>query len=215
VVNSLAAKFKSRFPDEGVLLEQVSNRITVIANDLLNQTRDTKITSTSTIIENQPFPNSTATGVSIKSSCNNMVEEARASLDNTQIKIHFYSENISDKSFLCNTPDLERIVSNILNNSIESISGAGFISVTLNEVDRYLQIEIRDSGVGMSSQLIANIYSSPTSTKINGNGIGLHSAIKSIDDWNGNLKISSTEKKGTTITISLIESPPTPKSHLA
>lgn len=101
--------------------------------------------------------------------------------------------------------EFKRILSNLINNSYEAIiNNQGLISINLDKDDRYLLIEIRDTGIGMPPELIDKILNAESSTgKANGNGIGLYSAKNMIEVWRGHLKIFSDFGKGTTIRITL------------
>lgn len=69
---------------------------------------------------------------------------------------------------------------------------------------RIIQIEVTDSGLGMSQGLIEHVFDPFFSTKAgNGNGLGLTIAQGIIKEHKGCMKLSSIPDKGTTATIKL------------
>ncbi len=97
-----------------------------------------------------------------------------------------------------------RIVSNILNNSIDAIDDAGNINITISAQNNDLFIEIDDNGSGIPEEVLPSLMNKGTSFgKTNGNGLGLFYAKKLIEDLQGSILINSTEGTGTTVTIKL------------
>jgi signal transduction histidine kinase len=103
----------------------------------------------------------------------------------------------------------QRIVSNILNNAIESlVSESGKVKVTINAVGGEGAIIFSDTGCGISEENMKTIGNRGASFgKKQGSGLGLSHAMENISNWNGRLEISSTVNLGTSITIFLPLSP--------
>ena len=100
---------------------------------------------------------------------------------------------------------LLRVISNLINNSIEAIDANGIIQVILSKEDEFAKIEIIDNGKGIPEDIIQSIgqrgFSFGKKGSKSGSGLGIFSAIETIDSFGGTLKISSKENQGTSITL--------------
>ncbi|AZZ37831.1 hypothetical protein CIK05_13810 [Bdellovibrio sp. qaytius] len=104
--------------------------------------------------------------------------------------------------------DLERIISNILDNSIFALKNvtAPKISIAIVDASNFIRIDIADNGTGIPDQVLKVVGNERITTKADtnqGNGIGLLHAKRVIERLNGKFEISSQENIGTTIRISL------------
>jgi signal transduction histidine kinase len=132
--------------------------------------------------------------------------------------INFEFENFlqDDFSFYFSRIELERLFSNLLNNSIEaiqeklstddSIKSDPKIQVTLLISDTDLVIRIFDTGKGIEKEKLNFIFEKGISYKIenqNNNGLGLYHAKKMIDAANGKIKIFSEVNQFTTVEIEI------------
>jgi signal transduction histidine kinase len=99
---------------------------------------------------------------------------------------------------------LERMLSNIINNAYESYSNtlkSKRIEISANLSYDSIYLRIQDFGCGIPLKNINKILNNEISTKHEGNGIGLPSAIKYLNSIGGNLKIMSSENNGTCVEI--------------
>jgi signal transduction histidine kinase len=108
--------------------------------------------------------------------------------------------------------DLARVrfvqaLSNVLYNAVEAyagMTGRRPIIVDVTASDAAISLRIRDFGVGMSPQVLADARSLFSSNKINGTGVGLPLSIKIIEsEHDGRIEIESAEHKGTVVTLAL------------
>lgn len=108
-------------------------------------------------------------------------------------------------SALCVQNDLKRIISNMLNNSIEAnCNGNPKIQIALSSEESHLVLVFKDNGSGISAPLLKLIGKKAITTKKEGNGIGLISAIETIRSWGGEFEIvESSESEGTIIKVKL------------
>jgi len=104
---------------------------------------------------------------------------------------------------------LKRAFCNIIKNSIEAMeTGTKELKVTSRLTGDILEIQISDSGVGISQDKIKNIFDPLVTSKIYGPGLGLTFALKIIQYYKGTIDVKSEPGKGTTFTISLpVKSP--------
>ncbi len=87
-------------------------------------------------------------------------------------------------------------------------TGTKELKVTSRLTGDILEIQITDSGVGISQDKIKNIFDPLVTSKIYGPGLGLTFALKIIQYYKGTIDVKSEPGKGTTFTISLpVKSP--------
>jgi signal transduction histidine kinase len=122
---------------------------------------------------------------------------------NYKFKICFEREA---KEAICNVQktELKRLLSNILNNSLDAINEDGFIKIKCSIKEKTLNLSIIDNGHGISKEYINHITDLGWShRKASGQGLGLFHAKKTIEKWNGNLKINSVFNLGTKVHLTL------------
>src|SRR6185312_14119026 len=118
---------------------------------------------------------------------------------------------IEDNIFIQADPlSINRIINNLLENSIKFSNRHSIIEVTLKREGDTFQFSVKDSGSGIPVDVQAKVfepYYQITNPKNNtqGMGLGLPIVKKIIDDLNGNIKIISNPKvaSGTEMLISL------------
>lgn len=99
--------------------------------------------------------------------------------------------------------DFERVISNLVNNSAEAITGAGNIVLSLSSDRSFATITIRDDGGGLPPEVLPRLFErGATFGKLNGKGLGLYFAKQTILTFGGDISISS-QTKGAMVTITL------------
>ena len=106
------------------------------------------------------------------------------------------------------TIDFHQIMTNVINNAIESMPGGGTLVVrsAFQPKTKMVLIEVKDDGIGISKDVLNHIYEPFFTTKQRGvnknSGLGLtivHALIKSC---HGIMNVSSDLRKGTTVRMS-------------
>ncbi len=127
-----------------------------------------------------------------------------------KISINFISKN--EKLDACFDRDkLQKIISNLVSNAIKFNKENGFVNITLSEKRSkgisYLQIEVEDNGMGMSSEFQKNIfdrfYKSQGISTVEGTGIGLALVKELVELHYGEIDLKSAEGKGTRFKITI------------
>jgi signal transduction histidine kinase len=127
---------------------------------------------------------------------------------NTKRKIHFV-KNSSESYSNINPSKLERVIDNLISNSIKFSESSQPINITLTNSSSEIHLKIQDFGIGIPKELLENIFdqfSQSGRTGLQGEkstGLGLHISKKIIEEHQGTLLISSEENKGTTFNIRL------------
>ena len=102
---------------------------------------------------------------------------------------------------------IERVFLNLIINAAEAMEGTGTLTITtrIDSLDHYLDIDVQDTGPGISPENIGKIFDPFFTTKDTGHGVGLGLAISYgiVEEHNGKLTVKSDLGKGTTFTVSL------------
>ncbi|WP_041577889.1 ATP-binding protein [Bdellovibrio bacteriovorus] len=100
---------------------------------------------------------------------------------------------------------LEAVVRNILSNAIRFSPREGVVRVTGQKLERHIELNIQDYGLGMSQELIDELFSSKAASMATGGGfgIGLHFTKDFITQMGGVLIIESSEGEGTLVRVQL------------
>lgn len=112
-----------------------------------------------------------------------------------------YDENIVQLSG--NEDRLKHAFINIMNNGCQAMNGNGVLKVRISKSDRHVDVDITDTGEGISPDSMDRIFDPFVTTKEMGIGLGLAISKKIVEDHGGRIRVKSTLKKGTTFTVSL------------
>jgi signal transduction histidine kinase len=113
---------------------------------------------------------------------------------------------------------LKQIFLNIAINALQAMPHGGRLTVGLREQRRtskqnafkeeMITIFFQDTGTGISSKELKNIFEPFYSSKKGGTGLGLSIAQRIVENNGGELSVESQEGKGTTFFVSLIAERP-------
>lgn len=164
-------------------------RINAISNDLLNNAK--------------PIYTHNNNVTDLAECLNVVFKEKKTLLQDQKITFEF---NFKESSFPVFIPkhDLIRILSNIINNSIEAVSEKENPKITINiETNQKITtLKIFDNGSGIKKENLKFIGKIGFSTKnSSGNGIGLNHAIQTLNSYEAKLSIQSKENEWTEILI--------------
>lgn len=99
---------------------------------------------------------------------------------------------------------LERVLSHLVQNAIEATPRNGQVQVKLLSQDDWVEIEVKDTGHGMSKQFIQEKLFKPfESTKTAGMGVGVFESREYINELGGKIEVTSKVKQGTVFTVKL------------
>ncbi|MFC0603181.1 sensor histidine kinase [Winogradskyella pulchriflava] len=96
-------------------------------------------------------------------------------------------------------------IENLVKNAIDAMKGKGKLKLEILPSDKYVYINISDTGKGIAKHQFNKIFEPGYTTKKRGWGLGLSLAKRIIEDYHdGKIKVLNSEiGKGTTIQISL------------
>ena len=99
---------------------------------------------------------------------------------------------------------LERVLGHLIQNAIEATPKEGSVTISLVRAGEAVQVEIADTGEGMSEEFIRERLFKPfESTKSAGMGIGVFESREYINELGGRLEVSSQPSRGTTFKVIL------------
>lgn len=140
-----------------------------------------------------------------KSYFDDCIEEIRTELEAEEIGLGYFNYVDDETELIADPEQLRRVINNIIGNAVKYMNhNTKFINFRIKDVGDYLQIEIEDSGKGITGKDLPYIFerfyradSSRNETK--GNGIGLSIVKKIVDDHGGKIWATSKENVGTTM----------------
>ena len=101
----------------------------------------------------------------------------------------------------------EWVIENLLKNALDALQGKGTIVVTVGEIDRWINIDVTDTGKGMAKANFRRIFEPGFTTKTRGWGLGLSLSRRIVEDYHhGRIFVLDSEiDKGTTMRVSVLK----------
>jgi len=109
-----------------------------------------------------------------------------------------------------------QVIQNIVLNADQAMPQGGRVDISARNVDssvkvlpqglrkeRYIEIAIKDSGIGIAEQYLGRIFDPYFTTKERGSGLGLATSYSIIKNHEGLIEVKSEVSKGTTFTVYL------------
>lgn len=112
-------------------------------------------------------------------------------------------------SIKANEDDLERLLSNLLENAVKYTPKNGKVSLQLTMNGRGVHITVADTGIGISPESIDRIFEEFFRAKNakdmgpEGTGLGLSLVKRIVDRYHGEIQVASKLKEGSTFTVTL------------
>jgi PAS domain S-box-containing protein len=126
-------------------------------------------------------------------------------VENKNIQIIFDTE-IEERVMEVDPEDIEKIILNLLSNSMKSIGEHGNIYVNIYDKGNYIQINVSDDGCGIKKEkleLIFETYSNVFQEGMSGANMGLPLVKSLVELYKGTVYIKTVKNKGTEIIIDL------------
>jgi signal transduction histidine kinase len=98
---------------------------------------------------------------------------------------------------------ISRSLTNIVENALHAMPGAGTLGVAASTRDGWVDIRVSDTGVGMDEEALARAFEPYFSTKASGTGLGLPIAKRNVELSGGTITMQSARDHGTTVEIAL------------
>ena len=106
-------------------------------------------------------------------------------------------------SILMDREQMKQAILNLLLNAVQAMPKGGRLALKgrVPEGNRWVQLSIQDSGVGIPGEDIDKLFNPFFSTKEGGVGLGLSITHRIIDQHDGKIEVESTPGKGTLFTV--------------
>lgn len=133
------------------------------------------------------------------------LNKVRAESDADKIAFHLHADPASAPKLWMQRERLKAAIGLILLNAVESISEKGDIRVSITKSGEATEIEIRDTGRGIPTELLTRVFDPLVKTldKQGHMGIGLTFAKAIVEDHGGTIAIDSKQGEGTRVNIRL------------
>jgi two-component system NtrC family sensor kinase len=127
-------------------------------------------------------------------------------LDLRSIELHVQTDQ-GLPSVRCDLGQIEQVMLALVMNAIDALANGGNLTLASRRgpTPEQVQLEVRDDGVGMPPEVLANMFEPFFTTKEHGRGLGLGLAISRniVDRHGGRIDVASEPGRGTTFTITL------------
>lgn len=118
--------------------------------------------------------------------------------------VNFHLTLASDlPMILGNEYQLYNCIENIVDNSIEAMPEGGELFLQTEAQDGFVLVSIKDTGSGISDEVMENLFQPFFTTKTIGSGLGLYTSKEIIEQMGGNIAVSGEREKGCRVTIML------------
>jgi len=140
----------------------------------------------------------------IEVTINNIITYLKTRISD-KINIELATEKKKELIIRHNSALIEWVIENIVKNAIDAMKGKGDLKIKISQKNKSIQIDISDSGCGMSGKEFKTIFKPGYTTKKRGWGLGLALALRIIKDYhNGEIFVLKSElNKGTIFRIIL------------
>jgi len=140
----------------------------------------------------------------INSLVDNVLTLAQKRLEHGDFRVH---TNLADDLPMISivADQISQVFLNIVINAIEAMPSGGdlWLTTKFSEESDEVIIKFRDSGEGMSSEQVSNLFEPFYTTKSNGTGLGLAISYGIIERHEGEINVSSQPGQGTTFVVRL------------
>ncbi|HEX2848118.1 MAG TPA: HAMP domain-containing sensor histidine kinase [Chitinophagaceae bacterium] len=142
--------------------------------------------------------------VDLVAQVNNMVEYIRKRAPG-KVVFSVNTHGHEQISALVSAPLFDWVIENLLKNALDAMEGKGSINVSIQEEKQDIIIDVTDTGKGIASQHINNVFKPGFTTKKRGWGLGLSLSKRIISQYHkGEIFVKQSEPgKGTTFRIIL------------
>jgi two-component system, NtrC family, sensor kinase len=104
---------------------------------------------------------------------------------------------------LADQEQIRIVLGNLIRNAREAMPQGGRLTITGRAAGDALEVEVRDSGVGIPAENLQRVMEPLYSTKARGLGLGLAIARSILEKNNGSLRVASEPGRGSTFTVRL------------
>jgi signal transduction histidine kinase/CheY-like chemotaxis protein len=200
----------SEHPDDPVVvkdslksIKECSDHLLSLINDVLDMSR---IESGKVEVRKEPF-----NLLSVLDGCTSII---RGQLLDRKVDFHFDFSKVTHSNVIGDAPHLQRIIINILGNSVKFTEDGQNIDFTVEEValspaKALYRFSMKDTGIGMSEDFQKVIFNSftqenrPASAKYKGTGLGMAITKQYVDLMGGTISLKSKLNEGSLFVVEI------------
>ncbi|MFC1909564.1 nitrogen regulation protein NR(II), partial [Chloroflexota bacterium] len=101
------------------------------------------------------------------------------------------------------TEQIRQVLVNMITNAVQAMPGGGKLTIEGRQQDSFIELDIADTGGGISAKDIDKIFDPLFTLKAKGIGLGLAVCKTIIERHAGHIEVKSSQNRGTTFTIKL------------
>ncbi len=98
---------------------------------------------------------------------------------------------------------LEKVFNSLIANALEAMPNGGDLDLSAVLTERGVRVKVRDTGVGIPEERLAEVFRPLTSSKAHGLGVGLTLVRRVLEAYGGTIELDSTIGRGTTAQVGL------------
>lgn len=173
------------------------------ANDIISETDRLErwareLLNFSRVGSNDVYP------VKLNKLLNNVIEQHMKMIKNTGISL-VLDLNEKDLMIKADIIPLEQTIGSLIVNAVEAMPSGGQLSISTKKLtaSKSIQIQITDTGTGLSENIKKQLFKPFFTSKTNGSGLGLALSRRLIEHYHGSLSVENSQDKGVTATIIL------------
>jgi signal transduction histidine kinase len=140
-----------------------------------------------------------------------LIEEVRtlvaAQSEQQSVSINIKQNGNGNAMLQADAELLKTCFSNLMINAVQAMPEGGTLNVTLSPNSSLVEVEFADTGPGISSDALEQIFEPYYSTKETGIGLGLPLTKKIIEEHGGQISVKSEPDSGATFTVTLPRQP--------
>ncbi|MBF0544300.1 MAG: PAS domain-containing protein [Candidatus Riflebacteria bacterium] len=122
----------------------------------------------------------------------------------SKMRIHLQTDYPDEIPILIgDSNQLKQVFLNILTNAIHASHPGGIIAIKVETSSNCVITSIRDSGIGIKSELLRAIFDPFVTTKEDGTGLGLSVALRIVEEHSGRIEVESAPAQGSTFSVFL------------
>ena len=118
-----------------------------------------------------------------------------------------YQNELKTLKVLAEPIRLEQVLVNLISNAVDALSSVPLrqINISIKELDEEVHISVSDTGIGIETDKLHQIFDPFFTQKEVGQGLGLGLSISYniIQDFSGQIRVTSTQGQGSTFTLIL------------
>ena len=100
-----------------------------------------------------------------------------------------------------------RVFINLIKNAVDAMPKGGTLEIRSTRANGNVEISFADTGIGMSKEMLAKLFTPLVTSKAQGMGFGLAICKRIVEAHGGNITVQSVEGKGSTFTLTIPNEP--------